>query len=964
MNKAEHPSSEPSAPVGGRKIARASGSLAPSAQPWSANPLGPAAYRIRPSWRHSLPLALAIVSAVPAHAADSGPVLTSGGTIVDNPRLAAALGHAAVSPLARTWPQLAPSVVASEGLTSAPRRGPLHAPAPQVAPADPARFASLRLAPASVTAVSQSTMRAELDEPAATHDNRATRPALRPEVTAHVVNLTASVATSGGTGVVHVTSAPAHVVTAGAAMVSAPSPTASVPPVGLTANYAKVISVSGLQLPPLSQPLPVWMQAAALHVDRLGSNELPPAAPQTMNGMRLAEDATAAPVREPDNPVTSSDHLPNQIEVAVSTYVVLLTTSDLQTVAVADPSIADVAVVNSRAVLVNGKAPGVTSLVIVDGQKIRQYSIRVTNAPGTNPEDVADAIGIPGVTVRPLRDALVLEGEVASDDESKRAAEIAGIYSAKVINHLTIRGFVSTNAGIASDLQNLINMPGVTVRASGDSIVLTGTVDTPQEMLQAEALARTTGKSVVDLLQLPPLTVDQVRAALGAQADYSAQTTGYSGAIPLVVKEAGGSIVLDGQLTNQSQVDAALAMANRTGLTVVNRLSVLPPLTSDQVLASTVQAAIGRPGVRVSGTIQRLVLEGVVPDTNTAVICEQIARAWAKDVDNMLVTPDPQTIDVDVQIAEVDKSDLNSLGVTYGEDQITSESITTSSVPIGTNAAGATINEVEPITNVTLNPNYTEGQVTTGNGYLGQNSPGSFTAYNPMRAIINALYTNGKSRLLSNPHTTVLSGRTATFQVGGEVPYPSGTTTNGSGTSTAITFKEYGVLVDIVPVVSKDGAVTMRVRTEVSAPDPTTGITLPGGGSLIPGFTTRASVTEVTVPRGGVLSLSGMIQNNITKNLDKIPILSNLPILGSLFQSKRFQRSQTELVIFVTPRVLPNPLKPGEVAAASPVAVGNNSNIATIEGNPGIAEFNTGTAISSAAATSPGGTGGSASSSP
>ena len=120
----------------------------------------------------------------------------------------------------------------------------------------------------------------------------------------------------------------------------------------------KVIDVPMLSLPPLSTPLPSWMQSATVRVDKI---ERAPQSSVQNNAPRLAQNSAAPPVRNPSAPVTNSDRLPNQIEVAVSTFVVLLTTTDLQTVAVADPAIADVAVVNSRAVLLNGKGAGVTS---------------------------------------------------------------------------------------------------------------------------------------------------------------------------------------------------------------------------------------------------------------------------------------------------------------------------------------------------------------------------------------------------------------------------------------------------------------------------------------------------------------------------------------------------------------------------------------------------------------------------
>ena len=668
----------------------------------------------------------------------------------------------------------------------------------------------------------------------------------------------------------------------------------------------KVISVPSLSLPPLSKPLPRWMQNAAVKVDRLDKK---PA--------RLAQNPLAPPVRNPAVPVTNSDRLPNQIEVAVSTFVVLLTTTDLQTVAVADPGIADVAVVNSRSVLLNGKSAGVTSLVIVDGQKIRQYTVRVTAAPGSRPVDVASAIGLPGVSVRSLRDTLILEGEVANAEEARRAIEIAGIYAPKVINQLTIRGQISQEAGNAAQLRDLINLPNVNVRVVGDTAVLSGIVDTPQQIQDADVIARAISKNVINQLRLPALTSEQVRQSLSAvaEAPIGSSIAGptppgvFAAPSPLIVREAGGSLILEGSTDSQAAYDQIVALATRTGLPLVNRLQVPAALSTDQGVLASIAQAIGRPGVRVSGTAKRLVLEGLVANTEEAVAVEQIARAYAAQVDNMLQTPNPRLVDVDVSIVEITRTGIKNLGFTF---------------PSLLDSSGT---------------GFVFGQRSTGAdtpGPLPVPGTGSFQQQNAFQAALRAEIQNQNVRLLSNPRTTVLSGRTATFQVGGQVPVPVSITQSATGTITGIAFKDFGVLVDVVPNASANGAVTMRVKTEISQPDTSIGFSPTPGAGIIPGFQRRAATTEVTTSPGGTIALGGLISTDARTLISRVPVLSRIPILGSLFTSKRFQNNQTELVIFVTPRLLPNPLPAGTTAAAGVVSVGNTTNASAILGNPGL----------------------------
>ena len=706
---------------------------------------------------------------------------------------------------------------------------------------------------------------------------------------------------------------------------SMPTPATTQAAVG---GMKKVIDVPGLSLPPLSAPLPKWMQSATVRVDKLEKPAAPAkssASNAAPNKTRLAQNPSAPPVRNPGAPVTNSDRLPNQIEVAVSTFVVLLTTTDLQTVAVADPAIADVAIVNSRSVLLNGKGPGVTSLVIVDGQKIRQYSVRVTSAPGERPVDVAEAIGMPGVSVRYIKDSIVLDGEVANADEAKRAAEIAGIYAPKVVNQLTVRGDgISPGATTAAQISDLIGMPGVMVRMAGETVILSGQVDSPGQVADAQTIAQTMAPKVLNLLKTPPLSVDQVRRSLGAQAEGDVAPLAGPGQIqllsPLVLREEAGQLILQGNVQSEAEAQRVITEAGRAGLPISNRLNVLPALSATQQLASSVAQAINLPGVRVSGSANRLILQGIVQNTNDAVVAEQIARSFAPQVDNMLQTPNPILVDVDISIVEISNNNLKNLGFQFP----TLQDASGTGFVIGQRSLNADLPGPLPLP------------------AAGQAVDRSFRQITGFQAALRAEIRENNVKLLSNPRTTVLSGRTATFQVGGQVPVPISITQSQVGTVTGIQFKDFGVLVDVVPNASPDGNVTLRLRTEVSQPDPTIGFQPVPGAGIIPGFTRRATVSEVTVARGGTIALGGLISTENRKFVSKVPILSSIPILGKLFQSKRFQDLQTELVIFVTPRVLPNPLAPGETASAGVVAVGNTSNSGTVLGNPGIPQFNVG----------------------
>ena len=723
------------------------------------------------------------------------------------------------------------------------------------------------------------------------------------------------------------------------------------------AGMKKVITVSSLkQLPPATQPLPMlYGNSRRASVIDIGL-DLPPKTARAENSsssnVRSSNvpvySATARPM--PGRSTMGSRLLPNQLEVSEGTFVVLQTASDLDTVAIADPTIADVSVVNSRAVLVNGKKAGVTSLVIVDRQKIRQYQVRVLAPPGTLPRDIAAQIGMPGVSVRQVRDAIVLDGEVNSTEEARRAVEIAGIYSKKVVNQLMVRGMPIGDNAIGQQIQTLIGLPSVSVTLIGDALLLQGTVDSSLMRARAEQVALASGRKVTNLIDLPTLSMEDVQMTLGSGpapmmgADSAPSMSGID-PTSISVRRIGDQIILEGTALDQGRVDQAVAVASRSGLQVINRVKVLPPIPAEARVLQAITTAIGIPGVTAYGSPKRLVLVGTVANSNVANQAVQVARAYAQEVDNMMVTPDPIQINVDVQIVEINSNNARNLGVQYGTVALTGETVsqpTTSTTPNPVAGEPPLIITNPGSTTRTIDPTFQQGIGLLGNGFIGT---GGFGNINPFRVRLNALYSNGSARLLSNPRSTVLSGRTATFQVGGQVPIPSGSTSNQAGTSTTIIFKDFGILLEVNPVGNNDGVVTMRVRTEVSQPDPTLGIVPPGGGGLIPGFSRRQTVTEVVVGRGGTVALGGLIQNNVTQTISRVPILSNIPILGALFRSKQFQRNQTELVIFVTPRVLPNTLLPGTTAFAGSSISDNTVNIGTQLGNPGISTFNSGSAI-------------------
>lgn len=154
----------------------------------------------------------------------------------------------------------------------------------------------------------------------------------------------------------------------------------------------------------------------------------------------------------------------------------------------------------------------------------------------------------------------------------------------------------------------------------------------------------------------------------------------------------------------------------------------------------------------------------------------------------------------------------------------------------------------------------------------------------------------GQVTTLASPNLTALSGETATFLAGGEIPIP---VSQGLG-AVSVEYKQYGVSLAFTPTVLSDGRISVRVRPEVSQLSAAGAVTL-AGGITIPALTTRRAETSVELGSGESFMIAGLVQNSHDNNINKAPGLGDVPILGALFRSNAFQRNETELVIVITP---------------------------------------------------------------
>jgi pilus assembly protein CpaC len=283
---------------------------------------------------------------------------------------------------------------------------------------------------------------------------------------------------------------------------------------------------------------------------------------------------------------------------------------------------------------------------------------------------------------------------------------------------------------------------------------------------------------------------------------------------------------------------------------------------------------------------ESVVLEGMVSNAVDADRAVQIAETYAPGkVVNLLSLGSSQQVMLEVRFAEVKRSALKQLGVSWF---------------VGSDAGKL------------------GGAVGGGAGIKGEGPPtldaitGSFAVISrTFRAFgenfnvtLDALEKKGAITTLAEPTLVALSGETATFLAGGEFPIPVSQGNSGTNGGNAITieFKPFGVSLAFTPTVLADGVINMVIQPEVSSIDPSASIVI--NNLTIPGLQTRRAKTVVEMRDGESFAMAGLIRKDFQDTVRQVPLLGSIPIIGSLFRSTGFQNDQTELVIIVTPRLV------------------------------------------------------------
>lgn len=332
---------------------------------------------------------------------------------------------------------------------------------------------------------------------------------------------------------------------------------------------------------------------------------------------------------------------------------------------------------------------------------------------------------------------------------------------------------------------------------------------------------------------------------------------------------------------------SSLFIWNESGRYQRIKINIVPGDTS-RVAREIAAFLAGIPNAKASVVGDKVIVEGDnLTDADIAKI-DELAKRYPQIVNFTNRLGWEQMVLMDVKVVEFPLNELREIGLKW--TPMGGAGVAGIWGPISRGrTAGYQLNVVTG----TDNP----APITAASGSTTVPIPAGLTVLGAMNLGLNAqlamLQQDGKATILAEPQLSARNGAEASFLAGGEYPYTI-STVNGP----TVMFKPYGVKLDIAPRVDRNGVIRATIKSEVSSID--TSITTLAG----PAISTRKTNTEFNLRDGETLVLSGLLSRNTSTDITKVPLLGDLPILGALFRSKRFQNNETELVVFVTPTVI------------------------------------------------------------
>lgn len=298
----------------------------------------------------------------------------------------------------------------------------------------------------------------------------------------------------------------------------------------------------------------------------------------------------------------------------------------------------------------------------------------------------------------------------------------------------------------------------------------------------------------------------------------------------------------------------------------------------------------------MSGTPETMILTGSVSSETAQRRLVEGAKAYTKNVVDLLAVERVEQVMLQVRVAEVDRNVVKELGFSFWTDGNRTGRGTLSPG----NAFTPFFGDVHNAELAKIGPNASFSDAVN----LFVAKPGDFPKF---AAFVHALNDRGALKVLAEPNLVVSNGAEGKFLAGGEFPVVFNTT-SGASAATSVVYKEFGVRLNFQPKIAPNGEIRLKIAQEVSELDFANAVIL--SGFRIPALRSRKAESSLQLADGQTFALAGLIDNKISRQVSKVPLLGDIPILGALFRSTRYQNNETELVVLVTPRII-RPMEKG-----------------------------------------------------
>ncbi|WP_375228357.1 type II and III secretion system protein family protein [Roseobacter sp. S98] len=322
-----------------------------------------------------------------------------------------------------------------------------------------------------------------------------------------------------------------------------------------------------------------------------------------------------------------------------------------------------------------------------------------------------------------------------------------------------------------------------------------------------------------------------------------------------------------------------LTLLDATGQLITNvEVRVAPDVTE---FKERLQQILPGERIEVRTANDGIVLSGTVSSAQRLSRAMELAARYAPDrVSNLMTVGGVQQVMLKVRFAEMNRSVSKSL-----------------SASLAVNDGGSNPNQAATGAGLQAGgvAGIIGGTVPTGGESQGAVTFGFNIGSTQVGLLLEALERKGAVRFLAEPNLVALSGQEANFLAGGEYPVPVAQDND----TISVDFKPFGIELNFVPRVIDRDLINLQLSAAVSSLDTANGVSL-GGGIQIDAFTRRETSTTVELRDGESFAIAGLLQDDFTDANSQVPWLGDVPVLGALFRSSEYQRSQTELVIIVT----------------------------------------------------------------